>query len=70
MKNKIHILFFWLVFFFSNLTFHASSEEQFNFDVTEIEILNNGNLLEKMEGMLVPTMVWKSKLTNLNITRS
>ena len=43
MKNKIKFLIFYVVFtFFSNLSF---SNEVFNFDVTELEIKENGNRL-------------------------
>ena len=37
MRKIFYILFFYLIFF------NAHSNEQFNFDVTEIEILDNGN---------------------------
>ena len=37
MQKIFFILFFYLIFF------NAYSNEQFNFDVTEIEILDNGN---------------------------
>ena len=42
MKNKIFSI---IVIFFTNYFFlsYANSQEQFSFDVTEIEILENGN---------------------------
>ena len=40
MKNNILIVFYFLIINFNFL--NASSQEQFNFDVTEIEILENG----------------------------
>ena len=45
MKNNILKLF--LIIFINNLIyFFAYSSEQFNFNVTEIEILNNGNIIK------------------------
>ena len=41
MKNNIFILIFFIFFNLYSLTVHAG--EQFNFNVTEIEILENGN---------------------------
>ena len=41
MKNKINKIIYILTFFF--LSFNAYSVESFNFDVTEVEILENGN---------------------------
>ena len=43
MKNKIYhiqIIFILICLFYNN----ASSTEQFNFDVTEVEIIENGNI--------------------------
>ena len=43
MKNNLINLF--LIFFLNFLvSFASSAYEQFNFDITEIEILNNGNI--------------------------
>ena len=39
MKNNILTIVILIVFFFN----HANSQEVFNFDVTEVEILDNGN---------------------------
>ena len=41
MKNKLFIIF--IVLFFNSIVFKAFSAESFNFDVTEIQILENGN---------------------------
>ena len=41
MKNKIYILIFLL--FFSSLSLDVNSQEQFDFNVTQIDILENGN---------------------------
>ena len=41
MKNKINKIIY--LFIFLLLSFNANSQEQFNFDVTQIDILENGN---------------------------
>ena len=42
MKNNLR--YFFIIFLFNfNIFFNASANEQFNFDVTELEILENGN---------------------------
>ena len=48
MKNK---LFYKLLFIFFVLNFNLNlvNAEQFNFNVTEIEILNNGNLYKGLD---------------------
>ena len=48
MKNKILYL---LLIFFSNFLIwsSANSIEQFNFNVTEVEILNNGNIVKGLK---------------------
>ena len=42
MKNKINILIFLILVFFTSTK--VLGEEQFNFDVTEIQIIDNGNI--------------------------
>ena len=45
MKNKILAIL--LIFFLNNLIFiNAYSNEQFTFDITELEILQNGDLIK------------------------
>ena len=41
MKNKLFIIF--IVLFFNFVFFKALGAESFNFDVTEIQVLENGN---------------------------
>ena len=41
MKNKLFIIFF--IFFFNSILLKAHGIESFNFDITEIQILENGN---------------------------
>ncbi len=41
MKNKLFIIF--VIIFFNSVIFKANSTESFNFDVTEIQISENGN---------------------------
>ena len=54
MKNNIILIFvFVLISFFQNITLQAV--EQFNFDVTEIEILENGNLYKGLKKGTVST---------------
>ena len=54
MKNKI--LYILLFVLFSNfMTFTANSVEQFSFDVTEIEILEDGNIIKGLNNGTVKT---------------
>ena len=54
MKNKfLHILLFFLLNNF--IYFNAYSVDQFNFDVTEVEILNNGNIIKGVKKGTVNT---------------
>ena len=50
MKNKI-IYFFLIIFFTINIVNFSNANEEFKFNITEIEILENGNLIvgTKME---------------------
>ena len=48
MKNKI-LYFFLFIYFFSCFYSVVRSEEQFNFDVTEIEVLENGNIIKGLK---------------------
>ena len=45
MRNKLLITFI-ISFFFVFINFKAFSDQQFNFEVTEIEILEEGNLFK------------------------
>ena len=51
MRKIFYILFFYLIFF------NAHSNEQFNFDVTEIEILDNGKKLKEAKEVLLQQMM-------------
>jgi LPS-assembly protein len=54
MKNKF--FYFFLFVILNNLVlFNAKSSEQFNFDVTEIEILENGNIIKGLKKGTVKT---------------
>jgi len=54
MKNKV--IYILLYVFLSNFVhFKANSIEQFNFDVTEVEILNNGNTVKGLKKGIVKT---------------
>ena len=53
MKNKIYSIFIGL--FLSNFTFKAFSYEQFNFDITEIEILDEGNIVKGLKKGTITT---------------
>ncbi len=54
MKNKILYIFLSLIF--SNfIYFNVNSSEQFNFDITEIEILNDGNIIKGLKKGTVKT---------------
>ena len=51
--KKIHKLI--LIFFFTLYSFNVISSEQFQFDVTEIEILENGNLIKGLKEGTIKT---------------
>ena len=54
MKSKtLYILLFFLLSNF--IHFNAHSIDQFNFDVTEVEILNNGNIIKGLKKGTVKT---------------
>ena len=54
MKNKI--LYILLSILLSNfIYFNANSVDQFNFDVTEVEILNDGNIIKGLKKGTVNT---------------
>ena len=48
MKNKFFIKLN-IIFFFNILNLNLAHSEQFNFNVTEIEILDNGNLFKGLK---------------------
>ena len=48
MKNKIQILILICSFFFNFVT--TKAEEQFNFDVTQVEIEDDGNIFKGLSG--------------------
>ena len=52
---KIKLAYFSLVVFFLKFNFSCKYEEQFNFDVTEIEISDNGNKFTGKNGGNVST---------------
>ena len=54
MKNKFFIKLT-IIFFFNILTLNLAHSEQFNFNVTEIEILDNGNLFKGLKRGVVET---------------
>ena len=54
MKNKFLIRLI-IIFFFNILTYNLAYSEQFNFNVTEIEILDNGNLFKGIKRGVVET---------------
>jgi LPS-assembly protein len=54
MKNKI-LYFFLFIYFLSSFYSIVRSEEKFNFDVTEIEILENGNIIKGLKKGTVTT---------------
>ena len=74
MKNKIQIYLISIIFFF--ITFEVKSQEEFNFDVKEIEILEKGNLfIGKKKGKIISNngieinanqFVYNKKLNLLN----
>ena len=58
MKNKFFIRLA-VIFFLNILSFNLAYSEKFNFNVTEIEILDNGNLLyiKVLAFILIPLSV-------------
>ena len=74
MKNKI-LYFFLFIYFFSCFYSVVRSEEQFNFDVTEIEVLENGNIIKGLKKgtvsnndgitIIADTFVYNKKLETL-----
>ena len=78
MKNKF--LSFFLFLFISKLFFfNVNSAEQFNFDITEIEILQNGDVVKGIkkgtistnDGLTITadTFIYKKLLNKPNITK-
>ena len=53
MKNNIYILILFILFNINSLC--AFAGEQFNFDVTEIEITDNGNIFKGLKRGVVTT---------------
>ena len=53
MKNKISKIFIILFLLFSSIS--SKAIEQFNFDVTEIEIINDGNIIRGLKRGVVTT---------------
>ena len=54
MKNKFFIILF-IIFVFNISTLNLAFTQQFNFNVTEIEILDNGNLFKGLKRGVVET---------------
>ena len=52
---KINFIFFYFITFKPSIFQKVYSSEQFNFDVTEIEILKEGNLIKGLKGGTVST---------------
>ena len=48
MKNNIFYIFF-IFFFCITIISSINADEQFNFDITEVEILENGNLIKGLK---------------------
>ena len=70
MKNNLNIILFILFLNFLSI-FNANSSEVFNFDVTEIEILEKGNIfLGKKEVLLQVKMEQQLKHQTLNTIKS
>ena len=69
MKSKILYIFLFIIL--NNLVlFNVKSSEQFNFDVTEIEILENGNLIKGLKKVLLKQMMEsKSQQILLSMTK-
>ena len=54
MKNNIFLILLY-IFLSTNFSSHAFSEGQFNFDVTEVEILEEGNIVKGLKKGVVTT---------------
>ena len=54
MKNKFYIIIFTLIFYLG-VFYPLNASEQFNFDVTEIEITENGNIFKGLKRGLITT---------------
>ena len=54
MRNKIYQIFK-IIFFIIFLNFNAHGNDQFNFDITEIEILENGNIFKGLNKGTIKT---------------
>ena len=54
MKNKIFLILLY-IFLSTNFSNHAFSADQFNFDVTEVEILEEGNIVKGLKKGVVTT---------------
>ena len=58
MKDNFFFKFILILFFFFSFLNSVKAQDQFNFDVTEIEIYNNGNLYKGLKrGIIQPMMV-------------
>ena len=55
MKNKISKIFIILFLLFSSIS--SKAIEQFNFDVTEIEIINEGNIIRGLKRGVLQQMM-------------
>ena len=51
MKNKIFLILLY-IFLSTNFSNHAFSADQFKFDVTEVEILEEGNIVKGLKELL------------------
>ena len=54
MKNKFFIILT-IIFVFNISTLNLAFTQQFNFDITEVEILDNGNLFKGLKRGVVET---------------
>ncbi len=54
MKNKLYLILFY-IFLITNSFEYALSNDQFNFDVTEVEILEEGNIIKGLKKGVVTT---------------
>ena len=69
MKNKIKI--FLIIFFLSLFTIKVKAQENFNFDVTEIEIIDNGNkFIGKKKGIITSDNGVLMRRINLNTIKN
>ena len=55
MTNKIYNILFYIILSIFFIVNNLSAEEQFNFDVTNIEILENGKIFKGKEKGIVTT---------------